>query len=357
MTNMGKSKQKRCGVTLIELMVVIAIITTLMALLLPAVRIAHGAARRAQCKSHLKQIAMAFQMHHDTFKHLPSGGWGHMWFADANRGYGPDQPAAWPYTILPFIEQTGLREIGEGSDNPAVDMLPLLQYALPLFYCPSRRAAEPYPWHDFPPRNLAVTLPAKAPRTDYAANGGNKLASTARDRIIFRTAGSCEGPRNYETAEEYFNTTPTLGIAENDAPTGTGHNGVCHQVSEVRFRDLTDGTSTTYLVTEKPIELEWYRTGESRSDNAPVWSGYSNDLIRWTGRITLDERSGRIIRLPLGPNQDFIGFENGMGGPHPGAFQVAMADGSTRSISYFIDWEIHRLLGGRDDGVPVPGDY
>src|SRR5262245_28330257 len=92
--------------TLIELLVVIAIIAVLIALLLPAVQMAREAARRTQCRNHLKQIGLALHNYHDTFGLFPPGG---IWPQNSNPAWSWDEwnwhktPGAF-VLILPYLD-------------------------------------------------------------------------------------------------------------------------------------------------------------------------------------------------------------------------------------------------------------
>src|SRR5262245_44199955 len=112
-------RERVAGLTLIEVLVVVAIIGILIAILLPAVQAARETARRAQCRNNLKQMSLGVLNFESMHASLPSGGWGFSWIGDPDRG-GIDQPGGWFYSILPFIEQQQLADIGRGLDagNP-----------------------------------------------------------------------------------------------------------------------------------------------------------------------------------------------------------------------------------------------
>ena len=145
----------RRGFTLIELLVVIAIIAILVALLLPAVQQAREAARRAQCKNNLKQLALALHNYEETHTTFPAGvitvdptatvvicslgiGYGasDSW-TEAQSGAGV-HGTSWMLQILPYVEMNTLYEQWNFGLSPSGNRA-VGETDIPFFYCPSRR--------------------------------------------------------------------------------------------------------------------------------------------------------------------------------------------------------------------------
>src|SRR2546430_2249767 len=90
----------RNGVTLVEVLVVLAIVAVVMSLLLPAVQRVRAAASRTECASNLKQLALALHAFHDAQGSMPPG-------MRSARSL-PDRFAGWQVYLLPYVEQEAL---------------------------------------------------------------------------------------------------------------------------------------------------------------------------------------------------------------------------------------------------------
>ena len=265
------------GFTLVELLVVIAIIGILVALLLPAIQAAREAARRTQCSNQLKQLALAFHNHHDTHRHLPTGGWQFAWLGYPDYGYGKNQPGGWMYNILPYIEEQNLHDIGKGATTLAAIRAATKQRVQSPFEgmnCPTRRRANVYPFISSGVTFSLTDVFDVCSKTDYAANAG--------DMISPEINGGPPANDNYQSVRDGYNwslygsTTYSQYIGDNK-PTG-----VVFGRSEINFRQILDGTSSTYMVGEKYMSQDEYLTGLDFGDNEPAFSGNNTDTLRTT---------------------------------------------------------------------------
>jgi len=120
-----------CSMSLVEVLVVVAIIGVLIALLLPATQSAREAARRSQCTNNLKQIGLALHNYHDRYKQFPPATIGP---SNVPR----ERQFSWLVAILPFMEQQGLYgnlRLDLPCDHP--HNAALLQTPLSTVLCPS----------------------------------------------------------------------------------------------------------------------------------------------------------------------------------------------------------------------------
>ncbi len=319
--------------TLVELLVVITIIGILIALLLPAVQAAREAARRLQCCNNLKQLSLAALNHEEIHGFLPSGGWGYRWTGDPDRGVGKDQPGAWVFSILPYLEQQAVRDLGSDGDRDAITAAQRSgafsrdQTPLTMFICPTRRKAVVYPrpkdrWYF----NSDATTMAAA--IDYAANGGTNV-------IIIGSS---------------FLQPTTIAAADSFPYPCQDANGIVFPRSEVTMASISDGVSCTYLMGEKCLCTDYYENGLDPHDDQGIYEGWSPDNIRF---CNYDPISGLVLTpQPDTPGSVIWGV---FGSAHATGLHMAFCDGSVQFINYSIDPETHSRLGNRHDGLVIDG--
>jgi hypothetical protein len=330
----------RAGATLVELLVVIAIVAALVALLLPAVNMGREAARRVSCQSNLRQLSLACIQHEHVRGFYPTGGWGGAWVGDPERGFGTKQPGGWAYNLLPYTEEGLLHDIGLGMTDAAAkaDAIAVrLTTPVSLHVCPTRRPAAVWPnGKSFSINLVAVPstvsrVPATMARGDYAANMGAGLAP------LFYASGGSPGSMSEGDlmSEKAWQTS-----------FGPPPDGLIFRRSRSRQKDVTDGTTNTYLLGEKFVDPAKLVVGTSDDDDQSLYSGHDRDVVR-------------VGFVP--PYRDVAGFDPSQvsgsfpppiafGSAHPSSCGMSMADGSVRAVEYAIDPTLHRLLASRNDG-------
>jgi prepilin-type N-terminal cleavage/methylation domain-containing protein len=333
------------GFTLVELLVVIAIIGILVALLLPAVQAAREAARRNQCQNNLKQVGLACLNFESAQKALPSGGWGYDWTGDPDMGAGEKQPGGWNYSILPYLEDSSVFQVGKGlpSNQKATALVRQKVTPVASFYCPSRRPVA-LSYGPASSVNADQAPGGFVAKTDYAANGGSMCPHEGVP------VGWWGGP-SLQCLQTFPNCTWGDYTHDKIFSSAFGMDGVVVPRFPIAIRQITDGVSKTMLCAEKHLRVDLYGDSpnlkvDSCADNNSLYQGYDWDVVRWM--TTRNNLGDNYAPQPDTFNDDPCTTR--FGSAHVSVFNATYCDGSVQGISYDIDQETFELLCRRNDG-------
>ncbi len=309
----------RRAFTLIELLVVIAIIAILIGLLLPAVQKVRHAAARLSCQNNLKQIGLAAHGYHDTNNRLPPGyfyidpfaptptvapAWDHI--PPIKISLPIDPGWSWAVYILPYLEQqTVYDNLSLTKNTDSVTNAAMREKQMPIYTCPSDYAAGVFPVTDV--LNSPI---ANAGTNSYVGNFGAGLL---------------------------LNLYPEQG------------NGVLYRNSKTQFLEITDGTSITILIGERPALFAkacWVGAiteGTIRTTpNAPVYTSVILPPITTTiARVGL-----KSLNDPWSEPYDFFT-------PHHAVGNFLFCDGSVHAIRTSLDVTTLFQLATRSGGEVV----
>jgi prepilin-type N-terminal cleavage/methylation domain-containing protein/prepilin-type processing-associated H-X9-DG protein len=324
-----KTHDRRRGFTLLELLVVMAIIAVLASLLMPVIQQARETARKTQCTNNLRQIGLAIHSFHDAKYKLPSSG-------------RPPQAstvrAGVFIYLLPYLEQRSLWDAYDTSVTWShASNLPVSSLRISTYECPSS------PKHndtlDHNPDGVVAGDP-----WDGIVAVGDYAASLGVDPALEPLAAAL---------------TPPVIVRGSIATTSSGSdstNGMLPKNSALRLQDVTDGLSNTIAIFESGGRPFVYRRGPTQVSadlsnvrvNGGGWvrpasdilfSGSSKDGLQIPGAFVNRTNGLDIGGEDYGPTGYLSVGTEGSSQPfafHLGGMNVLLGDGSVR----FLDEEI-----------------
>lgn len=289
----------RRAFTLIELLVVLAIMAILTGLLLCAVQKVRESAARVQCQNNLKQIGLACLGYESANGVYPDAG--HL-----------TRPGLFTQ-ILPHLEGDAVERDVQGHWTGADYWSPVVNR---MYICPAR----------------------PGPRFRQAWYGTAFLGDYGWPNLAVQTApgqpwcGGCWSSTG-ETVVVFTGWAPQVWAVGGPAP---GCPAIFRK--PVTIADIPDGTSNTFIVSEKQLGVKWY---DGPNQDVPVYSTGSYGLALSVWNVPVNDRDGS-------PWCEYFGSA------HPTGLNVAWCDGHVSLVSYGVSQPVWQGMATRAGGEVIP---
>jgi prepilin-type N-terminal cleavage/methylation domain-containing protein/prepilin-type processing-associated H-X9-DG protein len=321
---------RRPGFTLVELLIVVAIIGALLAIMLPAIQSAREASRRVQCQNHLRQLAIATLNFESGSRQFPPGV-RQVLFASAPIYRG----SSLFVHLLPQLEEGTLQktwDFGDPMHNTLGGISARTASVLPVLLCPS----------DLLDQNPVLQNGVYYGLTSYGGNGGTRsyFPSQAAVDGVFHTTDSASEPKSCQRP--------------------------------VRIRDITDGASKTLLFGERRHNDPNYETFVALgwADSLKTWGSWGPSGGRKAiGHVTMSAYPPINYQLPFNatstagaspPADSGTAFQYyvdmracAWGSDHSGGANFALADGAVRFLVDETSVAVLQALATRAGGESV----
>ncbi|MFM8579128.1 MAG: DUF1559 domain-containing protein [Planctomycetaceae bacterium] len=340
----------RLGLTLVELLVIVAIIAVLMALLLPAVQGVREAARRVQCSNAIKQGALALLHYHHSQGMLPRTNCNRnpAWHAEtalpsvAIDSFKQGFPDTWNVEIFPHLELQAMfdqLDFSKKTSNSSVSAAqPVSNYdvsltVLPRLICPSDpRGSSPIIGNRCDGNVTAI----RGHGQWYAGSLGPALPDVGTCLLCPTNAAWGCSPTPTRLNPCCNATNSNLPLARDFYVPGF----FSLRAVRVTFDSVTDGLSNTLLLGET-LPNDTVHNGIFVTNPVTVLTNTPINVFATAAEIVPDG----LHDPPTGiVNEQRI---NGIKSRHPAGAMVALADGGVRFVYEDISFPVLWALGTR----------